>query len=119
MRLALSFLFIFSCVFANTTVDSKIKKNTNTLRQKSQIERKIARQLKDVAQEIISEQKELKEISDEIDRLSISIEKNKNLVKDKEENLEDLSHQNKKLVDTKKKLEEKIVRIIAQDFSFI
>ncbi len=118
MKLVLLLFFIFSFSFCATTVDDKINAKKSDLREKSQLERSISKKLKDVAKEILDEQEELSNITKEIDRLTISIEQNKNLIKDKEENLVDLSNQNKNLVEIKKKLEEKIIKIIAQDFSF-
>jgi murein DD-endopeptidase MepM/ murein hydrolase activator NlpD len=113
-----TFLYFALSGFLFANVDTQIAKNQDILRQKSQIERSIARKLNEVAKEILDEQAELEKITEEIERLSISIEKNKNLIKDKEENLEDLTQQNTKLINSRKELEEKIVKIIAQDFSF-
>lgn len=58
--------------FSATHIDSKIKKQKTTLQKKSQVEKKIARKLKDVASEILNEQKELREIASEIDELFYS-----------------------------------------------
>jgi murein DD-endopeptidase MepM/ murein hydrolase activator NlpD len=118
MRHILVFFFLFSFIFASTSIDTKIADKASTLKQKSKIERKIAKKLKDVAKEILQEQHELKKIASRIDFLTRNIEKNRNLVKDKEENLKDLTKQNSSLVEVRKKLEDKIIRIIAQDFSF-
>lgn len=118
MKYLIFVFFLISSTFANTNIDAKIAAQSSTLKQKSQIERKIAKKLKDVAQDILQEQKELEDITQQLDILSQKIEKNSNLVKDKEENLQDLTKQNLALLHVRKKLEDKIVRIIAQDFSF-
>lgn len=118
MKYLIFVFFLISSTFANTNIDAKIAAQSSTLKQKSQIERKIAKKLKDVAQDILQEQQELEDITKQLDILSQKIETNNNLVKDKEENLQDLTKQNLALLNVRKKLEDKIVRIIAQDFSF-
>ncbi|MBE0491883.1 MAG: peptidoglycan DD-metalloendopeptidase family protein [Sulfurospirillum sp.] len=112
-------LFFCTSLFVEaSSLEKKINAKAQDLRVKSQSERTIAKKLEQVASEVLQEQKVLIQTDAAIESLSISIEKNKNLIKTKEENLQDLTTQNVSLIQTKKGLEEKITKIIAQDFAF-
>ncbi len=117
MRILLFVLAIHFALFS-AGIDSKIDKNKKTLKSKSRVERDINKKLKDIANDIIKEEKNLSNIKIQINNLGKTIARNSNLVKDKEVNLKDLATQNMKLIKSKKNLEKKIVKLIAEDFSF-
>ncbi len=118
MRLLLLFLALHVTLFSAQSVEKKIFTNQKNLKSKSKVERSINRKLKDVAKDIQNEEKKLSNIKLQIENLGRNIAKNEHIVKDKEINLKDLATQNVKLIRNKKELEKKIVKVIAEDFSF-
>ena len=119
MRFLLAVFFLHVALFgATSNYDKKIYVNQKKLKSKSKVERSIARKLNDIAKDIINEEKKLNRIKKEIEELTKSILINENIVKAKETNLKYLTKQNLNLISKKQKLEEKIVKIIAEDFSF-
>ena len=118
MRIILLFIALHVALFSAVSVDKKINKSKKNLRSKTNVEKSINRKINDVAKGILKEQKNLASIKSQIENLGKSISKNQNVMKDKETNLQDLATQNKKLLTGKKDLETKIVKIIAEDFSF-
>jgi len=118
MRILFLFLALHVALFATLSVEKKIDKNRKNLKSKAAVERTISRKLNDIAKDIQKEEKNLSNIKIQIINLGKSIARNENVVKDKEVNLKDLATQNMKLIRDKKELEKKIVKIIAEDFSF-
>ncbi len=118
MRILLFIFILHLTLFAAISVETKIVKNQKYLKSKSKVERSINRKLNDVAKDILKVQKKLKSVNSQIEYLGKNIAKNENVVKDKEINLKDLATQNIKLIRNKKSLEQKIVKIIANDFAF-
>jgi len=118
MKFFFFLIFLHVALFSATNIDKKIINREKMLKSKSAYERKLSKKLNDVARDILNEDKRLKSIIKRIDILGRSIAKNKNIVKDKEVNLKDLTSQNKTLNGRKKDLEKKIIKIIAEDFSF-
>lgn len=118
MRYILIVLFLHVTLFSAANTQKKIITSQKDLKSKTKVERSITRKLNDIAKGILGEEKNLKTIKTKIGNLSKNIEKNKNVVKDKEVNLKDLAKQNIKLIIKKKDLEQKIVKVIAEDFSF-
>jgi len=118
MRILLVVLALHITLFAALNVDKKIVTNQKNLKSKSKVEKNINRKLNDVAKDILKEEKKLNSIKNQIENLGKNIARNENIVKDKEVNLKDLATQNMKLIKNKRELEQKIVKIIAEDFSF-
>lgn len=118
MRFILAFLLLHVTLYSATSIENKIGLNQKNLKSKSKVERSINKKLNDVVDDIQKEEKNINRIVSNIDNLEKDIAKNKNIVKDKEINLKDLTTQNIALIGKKKDLEEKIVKVIAEDFSF-
>jgi len=118
MRVLLFVLALHVVLFATVSVDKKIVIKQKNLKSKSRVERNISRKLNDVARDILKEEKNLSSIKERIESLGKNIAKNENIVKDKEVNLKSLAIHNMKLIKNKRELENKIVKIIAEDFSF-
>lgn len=118
MKIFFFLYLIHAVLFAASTLDTKIDQNQNSLKSKSQVKQDISKKLNTVANDIIREDKKLKSIIKEIDNLEKHIEANKNTVKDKESSLEDLAKKNMALLETKRELEDKIIKIIAEDFAY-
>ena len=118
MRIFLFILALHATLFAALSTDKKIATKQKDLKSKSKVERSINRRLNDVAKDILKEEKNLTSIKKQIDNLGKNIAKNENIVKDKEINLKHLATQNIRLIKNKSELEKRIVKIIAEDFSF-
>ncbi len=118
MRILLVILALHVTIFAALSVEKKIVTNQKNLKSKSKVGRNINRKLNDVAKDILKEEKKLNSIKKQIEDLGKNIARNENIVKVKEVNLKDLATQNMKLIKSKRELEKKIVKIIAEDFSF-
>jgi murein DD-endopeptidase MepM/ murein hydrolase activator NlpD len=118
MKILFMIFVLNTIMFAAINTEKKIIINQNNLKSKTKVERAITRKLNDIADDILKEEKNLENIINNINNLGQDIEKNINIVKDKEVNLKDLAKKNISLIIKKKDLEEKIVKIIAEDFSF-
>jgi len=118
MRILLSFLVFQILLFGATNIDKKIDKEQKNLKLKTATQKSIDRKLGDVAKNILKEQKNLKKIRRDILNLGKSIVENENSIKNKEISLKDLATQNMRLIKNRKDLESRIVKVIAEDFSF-
>ncbi len=119
MKLFFVFVFSFILIFqSEANTDRKIKQQSNYLNSKARLEKRINRKLQDLATEIISQIKNLDILKKKIDNLDNNIAKNENNIKIKYKTLNDLLANNKELSMQKKKLEKKIINIIAKDFSY-
>jgi len=118
MRILFLVLALNIVLFSAANIEKKIDKNQKYLKSKTVTKKSISIKLNDIAKSILKEEKNLSKIKIQIINLGKSIAKNQNIVKDKEVNLKDLATQNMQLIRNKKELEKKIVKIIAEDFSF-
>ncbi len=118
MRILFLVLALNIVLFSAANIEKKIDKNQKYLKSKTVTKKSISLKLNDIAKSILKEEKNLSKIKIQIINLGKSIAKNQNIVKDKEVNLKDLATQNMQLIRNKKELEKKIVKIIAEDFSF-
>lgn len=101
---------------ANT--EQKIHEKTKTLEDKIETERKIQGKLQDVASEIVAEEHAIEKIKEKIETLGQSILQSQAIVEKKYEILEKLTKDTQILTTQKKELEDKIIKIIAEDFAF-
>ena len=101
---------------ANTV--QKINEKAKILEDKVQIERKIHGKLQDVASEIVSQEHEIEKIKEKIETLQQTILQSQSVVERKYEYLEKLTKETHVLSSQKKDLEDKIIKIIAEDFAF-
>jgi len=118
MRFFLFLLVLHVTILSAADVEQKILTNQKNLKSKSKVERNINKKLNDIAEDIQKEEKNLSYIESQIEDLGKNIARNENIVKDKEINLKDLTSQNLALMDKKQDLEERIIKVIAEDFSF-
>lgn len=118
MRFFLFLLVLHVTILSAADVEQKILTNQKNLKSKSKVERNINKKLNDIAEDIQKEEKNLSYIESQIEDLGKNIARNENIVKDKEINLKDLTSQNLSLMDKKQDLEERIIKVIAEDFSF-
>ena len=101
---------------ANT--EQKISEKTKTLEDKIETEKKIQGKLQDVANEIVAEEHAIEKIKEKIETLGQSILQSQSIVEKKYEILEKLTKDTQVLTTQKKELEDKIIKIIAEDFAF-
>jgi len=118
MRFFLFLLVLHVTILSAADVEQKILTNQKNLKSKSKVERNINKKLNDIAEDIQKEEKNLSYIESQIEDLGKNIARNENIVKDKEINLKDLTSQNLALMDKKQDLEERIIKVITEDFSF-
>jgi len=96
----------------------KLDEKAKTLQEKLQAERQIHGKLQDIASDIVEGEKEIEKIKDKIENLSNTIDESQETVARKSEYLEKLTKDTQLLSSQKKDLEQKIIKIIAEDFSF-
>ena len=113
--LLLSSCFLFA---AESTTSEKIDQKSKSLKNTFQEEQKLSKKLEDIASGIFSEEKALQLISQNIQTLEGQINDLQANSQEASAELENLTRQNMNLVRTKKELEQKIIRIIAEEFSF-
>jgi len=114
----IGFLFLpFMVVFAANTAQ-KIDEKAKTLQEKLQTEKQIHGKLQDIANDIVNEEKDIEKIKDKIEDLSRNINESQETVSRKNEYLDKLTKDTQLLSSQKKDLEQKIIKIIAEDFSF-
>lgn len=118
MRVGFFCLFFSFCLLFGATTKDRINKNTKSLQSATKQERRIHKKLQIVAKSIIEGEKSLEESDKRIVLLKEQIKDLQNDSKVTNKKLQRLSKENAKLVKTKKELEEKIINIIAEKFSF-
>jgi septal ring factor EnvC (AmiA/AmiB activator) len=116
-RLVILCALVSSLVWGANTVQ-KIDEKTKTLHDTMQTEKKIQGKLQDVASEIVAEEKAIEKIKETIDTLTQTILQSQSAVEKKYEHLEKLTKDTQMLSSQKKVLEDKIIKIIAEDFAF-
>ena len=101
---------------ANTT--QKIDEKAKTLQEKLQAEKQIHGKLQDIANDIVEGEKDIEKIKDKIEEIGRTINDSQEVVQRKSEYLDKLTKDTQVLSSQKKDLEQKIIKIIAEDFSF-
>ncbi len=117
IKIAISLLVVLQFGFSADT-DKKIKQQSNYLKSKDRLERRISKKLQDVANEIIKQTKDIAILKERIDNLNEIITENEKSIAQKKRNLEDLIKNNKELMAQKKELEHRIIKIIAEEFAY-
>jgi septal ring factor EnvC (AmiA/AmiB activator) len=111
-------LLLSSFVWGAANTHQKITEKTKTLQDTMATEKKIQGKLQDVASEIVTEERAIESIKEKIDSLTQMILQSQNVVERKYEYLEKLTKDTQVLSSQKKALEDKIIKIIAEDFAF-
>ncbi len=108
---------VFSFVHGANTA-AKINEKTKVLENKVQAERQIHGKLQDIANEIVAEEQAIEKFKDKIAHLEENILQSQNEIVQKGSGLEKLTKETQALLEQKKQLEDRITKIIAEDFSF-
>ena len=111
-------VFLPLSLIAAPNTAQKIDEKAKTLHEKLQTEKQIHGKLQDIANDIVDGEKEIEKIKDKIDTLSKNIDESQETVARKSEYLDKLTKDTQQLSSQKKDLEQKIIKIIAEDFSF-
>jgi len=109
-------LMLLAASSGNTA--QKIDEKAKTLQEKMQTEKQIHGKLQDIANDIVNEEKDIEKIKDKIEELSRTINDSQEVIQQKSEYLDKLTKDTQALSSQKKGLEQKIIKIIAEDFSF-
>lgn len=108
--------FIFFCflgLFAN-----EISEKTKNLESNRRIQEQLNKKLEDLANDILSGEKKLKELSDQIQVLNLQTNKLEANAKAQNKELQTLSSQNKELFKSKALMENKLIVLMAKDFAY-
>ena len=111
-------VFLPLVVLAAPNTAQKIDEKAKTLHDKLQTEKQLHGKLQDIASDIVDGEKEIEKIKDKIENLSKNIDESQETVARKSEYLDKLTKDTQQLSSQKKDLEQKIIKIIAEDFSF-
>ncbi|MBE3609759.1 murein hydrolase activator EnvC family protein [Campylobacter californiensis] len=121
MRNFLSLLLIcalFSLNLEASQTKEKIKSSKTSLRSSEEMSKQLNKKLEDLASDIVSGNKKLRQITNDIANLKEQISALEANATSANSELEKLTKQNKELMQTQKELEQNIIRIIAEDLSF-
>lgn len=102
---------------ASSTV-AKIDEKSKNLQETLKTEQQLKGKLQDIAGEIIQEEKNIEAIKHKVETLINIIEQSQEAIQKKYQHLEKLTKDTEILSHQKKDLEDKIIKIIAEDFSF-
>lgn len=116
MRIFLTLLLFSTFVLASTA--EKITSSQSSLKNVSKEEVQLTKKLEEVARNITKERKALSELNSEISKLSDQIKTLQDETKETSSRLKELKEKNAELEKTKQELEERLIRIIAEQFSF-
>ncbi|WP_331774042.1 murein hydrolase activator EnvC family protein [Sulfurospirillum sp. 1612] len=108
--------YTFTVLEANT--DKEIKNKVSALSSKSRQEKSLNKKFKSLASQILTQMKNLEILKKKINTLDKSISIGQKDIKTKKSTLSKLLNNNKELLQEKKALEAKLIRIIAKDFSY-
>ncbi|MBE2986551.1 peptidoglycan DD-metalloendopeptidase family protein [Campylobacter sp. RM12920] len=121
MRKFLSLLLIcalFSLNLEASQTKEKIKSSKTSLRSSEEMSKQLNKKLEDLASDIVSGNKKLRQITNDIANLKEQISALEANATSANSELEKLTKQNKELIQTQKELEQNIIRIITEDLSF-
>jgi septal ring factor EnvC (AmiA/AmiB activator) len=116
--LGVALLLPLLVIAAPNNTAQKIDEKAKTLQDRLQAEKQIHGKLQDIASDIVEGEKEIEKIKDKIENLTNTIDESQETVARKSEYLEKLTKDTQQLSSQKKDLEQKIIKIIAEDFSF-
>ncbi|MDD3342929.1 MAG: peptidoglycan DD-metalloendopeptidase family protein [Sulfurospirillaceae bacterium] len=112
------FFLINSTVLIASNTAQKINEKAKSLEDTAKIEQKLHGKLQDIANEIVNEEKNIEKIKHMVEELAKNISESQETIQKKYQYLEKLTQDTQMLSSLKKDLEDKIIKIIAEDFSF-
>lgn len=119
MQNAVIILTLFATLcFGALSTSQKINKETKNLKSAGILEKKISKRIHDIADDILKGEKSLRYTDSQVMVLEKQIKELQSNSKEATQKLRTLTKTNENLVKTKKELEEKIIKLIADKFSF-
>ncbi|EPH6191152.1 murein hydrolase activator EnvC family protein [Campylobacter upsaliensis] len=110
-------LFLFS-LFSLLLFANGIAEKTKDLKENECIQQQLSKKLEDLAQDILSGEKNLKNLSEQINTLSSQTSKLEANIKVQNKELSTLNNQNKELLRIKSLMESKLISLMAKDFAY-
>ncbi|ASM40234.1 peptidoglycan DD-metalloendopeptidase family protein [Campylobacter sp. RM12327] len=110
-------VFICFCAAATSTKD-KIADKSNTLKSTQELEKSLNKKLEELASDIVVGEKNIALTDDQIKKLENQVEELKQKSTLELSELDKLTKQNSDLIRSKQNMEEMMIRIIAENFSF-
>ncbi|EHN6894112.1 peptidoglycan DD-metalloendopeptidase family protein [Campylobacter upsaliensis] len=110
-------LFLFS-LFSLLLFANGIAEKTKNLKENERIQQQLSKKLEDLAQDILSGEKNLKNLSEQINTLSSQTSKLEANIKVQNKELSTLNNQNKELLRIKSLMESKLISLMAKDFAY-
>lgn len=110
-------LFLFS-LFSLLLFANGIAEKTKNLKENERIQQQLSKKLEDLAQDILSGEKNLKNLSEQINTLSSQTSKLEANIKVQNKELSTLNNQNKELLRIKSLMESKLINLMAKDFAY-
>lgn len=107
-----------SLCFGASNTDAKIKSQQQDLASSKKLEAGISKKLEDIANDIKNGVNELEGIANKIEKLKTQISNLQESSRQAKDDLSALNEQNRGLVISQKQMQDRLVKIIAQDFSF-
>lgn len=116
-------IFLFFAVFicfcgAATSTKDKIADKSNTLKSTQELEKSLNKKLEELASDIVVGEKNIALTDDQIKKLENQVEDLKQKSTLELSELDKLTKQNSDLIRSKQNMEEMMIRIIAENFSF-
>ena len=113
-------IFVFSVVFSSAQdVNSQIKNSSQTLANKELEEKKLNRQLDEIAKSLKKEESELAKTDKNIALLNNKISEQQKNVTDTKIKIDDMGAQNRELIKKRDELEQNMTNLIAQEFAYM
>lgn len=107
------FFLLHGEIFANA-----ISEKTKNLEENKRIQQQLNKKLEDLANDILSGEKNLKELGSQIDALNSQTTKLEASAKMQLKELDTLTNQNQSLLKNKAKMEGKLIALMAKDFAY-
>ncbi|QOW63498.1 peptidase M23 [Campylobacter hepaticus] len=111
--------FIFFYFFLLIDLDANaINEKTKTLEENKRIQEQLNKKLEDLANDILNGEKDLKDLSSQIESLNFQTSKLEANVKTQNQELNTLASQNQDLLKSKSNMEGKLIALMAKDFVY-
>lgn len=119
MRKVFFIFFYFFLFFLLIDLDANaINEKTKTLEENKRIQEQLNKKLEDLANDILNGEKDLKDLSSQIESLNFQTSKLEANVKTQNQELNTLASQNQDLLKSKSNMEGKLIALMAKDFVY-
>lgn len=112
------FLIVLASFLWSQSTDEAIRDKQNSIKSNEKLEIQLNKKLEELASDIVKGEESIKNLQKEIGGLSSEVEKLKASAQNENSELERLTLQNKELIKEQKDMEQRLIRIISQDFAY-